>query len=67
MMERLCPRCGAYWKCGCVLDEWAQPPAPDCPHDWIETVGVEVDDAQDGAIVLLCRLCGRYDLAQRER
>jgi len=68
MAERLCPRCGAYWRCGCVLDDWRQPEAPGCPHDWVEAVGVEVEDeAQDGASVLLCRLCGRYEVADRER
>lgn len=61
MPERLCPRCGAYWQCGCVLDEWRQPVDEACPHDWVATVGVDRDEGlPDDVNVFLCRLCGIY-------
>jgi hypothetical protein len=66
--EKLCPKCGAYWRCDCRFDE---PPPVDwraassdggCQHDWTEVLGVELDQdiPQAEAQVLLCRLCGLY-------
>jgi hypothetical protein len=69
-MEKLCPRCGAYWSCGCVLEELAFPVTPGCEHDWTDAVGVELDveelDAEKTR-VLLCRLCGLYAVQDRDR
>ena len=64
MPDRLCPRCGAYWQCGCILDEWRQPVDEACKHDWVPAVGVEVDGALSAeAAVSVCRLCGLYAVA----
>jgi len=61
MPERLCPKCGAYWNCGCVLDVWKQPVDKACRHDWIAAVGVEHDDVlSEDANIVMCRLCGLY-------
>jgi len=72
MQERLCPKCGAYWQCDCVIEVVAPPllvapSAPDspyddgCAHDWAEAVGVEViDPTVDETKVFVCRLCGLY-------
>ncbi len=60
---RLCPRCGAYWDCGCRLEELAPPVEPGCPHDWVEAIGVEKDEEiPQEATVAMCRLCGQYAL-----
>lgn len=64
MAERLCPKCGAYWQCGCVLEEWSQPLDPACSHDWVAAVAVELDDDfPEDAQALVCRLCGQYTAA----
>ena len=62
MEARLCPRCGAYWRCDCLTEELAPPLDPSCVHDWTEAVGVDVDEAlaPEEARVLVCRLCGLY-------
>jgi hypothetical protein len=69
MQQKLCPRCGAYWACDCKFDEPALPleqltlPVIDgCNHDWIEVVGVELDNSvgDETARVMSCRLCGLY-------
>jgi len=69
LQERLCPKCGAYWRCDCVIDAPAGPafPAtPGCYHDWAEVVGVDLDDGIPGSgQVLVCRLCGLYAVQQR--
>ncbi len=73
--DELCPKCGAYWACGCRLDEvvltsrrlaeLAPAADPGCAHDWSEAVGVDVseDYAAEGG-VFICRLCGAYRVAQ---
>jgi hypothetical protein len=62
MGERFCPKCGAYWQCGCLLEEVSYLPRPGCEHDWVEAVAVEVEDdlLPENAGVLVCRLCGLY-------
>jgi hypothetical protein len=93
MAEKLCPVCGAYWKCDCVIP--APPPEPPpasplrqrrtevdphdliidarstvtepvCEHDWVDAVGVELDEdiGIEEARVLICRLCGLYAVEQ---
>ncbi len=59
---RLCPKCGAYWACDCVLDDLSYAPVRNCDHDWVEAVGVELteDLASEDTQVYLCRLCGIY-------
>jgi len=97
MEQKLCPRCGAYWACDCVIEEPPPPralpgpvvrpprrsprrsevrddlvidarvePASACPHDWVDAVGVELDDSLAGAEsrVMVCRLCGLYSVEQ---
>jgi hypothetical protein len=72
--EKLCPKCGAYWKCDCVLDvvelrprdleRLTLPATPGCQHDWTEAVGVDLDDdllpGESEVQVMVCRLCGLY-------
>jgi hypothetical protein len=59
--ERLCPKCGAYWRCGCVIEEWSQPFDESCEHDWLPAMGVELDEAlPPSAQAMMCRLCGLY-------
>ena len=74
MEQRLCPRCGAYWACDCTFDTPSPPkkrdsapsdlnlPAVICNHDWVEVVGVEIDEgaSDETARVMGCRLCGLY-------
>jgi hypothetical protein len=61
MAERLCPKCGAYWQCGCVLEEWRQPVDERCNHDWAAAVGIDLDESlPEGTEVVVCRLCGLY-------
>lgn len=75
MNEKLCPKCGAYWKCDCVLDivelrprdleAMTLPATAGCQHDWAEAVGVDLDPDMlrggDGDVqVMVCRLCGLY-------
>ena len=63
MQARLCPKCGAYWECDCVLDDLSFEPTPGCPHDWAEAIGVEVLDFEPAdSQVLICRLCGIYSV-----
>jgi hypothetical protein len=73
MDARLCPRCGAYWQCDCRFDDILLPPSAadlpvdsGCLHDWIEAIGVEVDEGFDleEARVLVCRLCGLYSVEE---
>jgi hypothetical protein len=70
MERRLCPRCGAYWQCDCVIEELTQsgaltqPVAAGCSHDWTDAVGVDVVDLE-AARVLVCRLCGLYAVEER--
>jgi hypothetical protein len=59
----LCPKCGAYWDCGCKYEVTAPAIALDngCDHDWVSTVGVGRDEDFEAALeVLMCRLCGLY-------
>ncbi len=65
MEKRLCPRCGAYWDCGCPPQALTSAAADDtCPHDWFEPLAVDMDeDLPEEARVLACRLCGRFALA----
>jgi hypothetical protein len=74
--RKLCPNCGAYWACDCEFEqpprppierplpitELAMPAVAGCDHDWIEVVGVAIDDdiGDETARVLSCRLCGLY-------
>jgi hypothetical protein len=70
MQQRLCPKCGAYWQCDCVIEELTQtgaltqPESAGCPHDWTDAVGVDVVDLE-AAKVLVCRLCGLYAVEER--
>ena len=70
MEPKLCPKCGAYWQCDCVIEELAQtgaltlPESAGCSHDWVDAVGVEVVDLE-AAKVLVCRLCGLYAVEER--
>jgi hypothetical protein len=66
MSDRFCPKCGAYWNCGCRLEELAFPTSGGCEHDWSAVVGVELEDEQvmGEARVLVCRLCGLYAVQQ---
>jgi hypothetical protein len=75
--ERLCPKCGAYWQCDCVLDvvelhprdleRLTLPVSPGCQHDWAEAVGVDldIDVALHEAQVMVCRLCGLYAVEEK--
>jgi hypothetical protein len=66
--DRLCPKCGAYWECGCVLEEWRQPEDESCHHDWVPAVGVEFDQPlPDDVNVIVCRLCGLYAVGAVKR
>ncbi|HEY4686041.1 MAG TPA: hypothetical protein VII57_08350 [Dehalococcoidia bacterium] len=69
MEEKLCPRCGAYWRCDCRLEELAPVALTEggCEHDWSEAVGVEVDGDLGlyDARVVVCRLCGLYAVEER--
>jgi hypothetical protein len=77
MESKLCPRCGAYWKCDCSFDvvelrqselsKLGQPEKPGCDHDWTEAVGVEIDDdlVFGEAHVMVCRLCGLYAVEEK--
>lgn len=77
MESSYCPKCGAYWKCDCRFDvvemrprdleNLAFPTAPGCQHDWIEAVGVNVDEdlVFGEAQVLVCRLCGIYSVQEK--
>ena len=75
MAERLCPKCGAYWACDCVLDDvqafgtsLGPLTDPGCEHDWVDAVGVDRDEVlPDGARVLMCRLCGLYAVTTSEQ
>jgi hypothetical protein len=64
---RLCPKCGAYWQCGCRFEELTLPESASCAHDWAEAVGVEIDAALEleQAKVLVCRYCGLYAVEER--
>ena len=68
MADRLCPKCGAYWQCDCVLEELAQPIDLMCDHDWIDAVAVEHDPEAfpEGTRVMMCRLCGLYAVTTTE-
>jgi hypothetical protein len=63
---RLCPKCGAYWRCDCRLEDLSLP-SVNCDHDWADAVGVELDESLDGAgsRVVVCRLCGLYAVEAR--
>ena len=59
----LCPKCGAYWDCGCKYDLTAPSALGEsgCDHDWVATVGVGKEEEFEAALeVLICRLCGLY-------
>jgi hypothetical protein len=60
----LCPRCGAYWRCGCVIEVAAaglSAGEESCEHDWSPAVGVDTGEANAASLqVLLCRRCGLY-------
>lgn len=63
MEQKLCPKCGAYWRCDCVIEVPEYFPIPSCQHDWVEAVGVDIDfDLGEGNQVVLCRLCGLYSV-----
>ena len=68
---KLCPKCGAYWRCDCSLEDLASPAyVADgaCKHDWTDAVGVDLDDERlslNQAKVLVCRLCGLYAVEER--
>jgi hypothetical protein len=67
MAERLCPRCGAYWQCGCIVEEWRMPVDAACVHDWSPAVAVEVEEAlPDGSQVVMCRHCGLFAVGIHE-
>ena len=73
MSARLCPKCGAYWKCDCTLDDVYDPAKlsppldPSCNHDWTDVVSVEIDETfGSNAKVIVCRLCGLYAVALAE-
>ena len=60
-----CPKCGAYWGCGCELaDALSLEGSAGCAHDWNDVVAVEVEhEAYPGpARVVVCRLCGIYSV-----
>ena len=78
--EKLCPRCGAYWQCDCVLDVvelrpreiegLSLPSNPGCQHDWSEAVGVDLDPdllprGDSEVQVMVCRLCGLYAVEEK--
>jgi hypothetical protein len=67
MNGTLCPKCGAYWRCGCSLEALAFEPLRRCQHDWVDAVGIAMDDdlLPDGAGVLVCRLCGLYAVREQ--
>ena len=68
MAERLCPRCGAYWQCGCILEEWRKPVDTACVHDWSPAVAVDLEEElSQGSEVVMCRLCGLYAVGARQR
>jgi hypothetical protein len=66
--DKLCPKCGAYWACDCVIEyevdvaALAMPVAEGCQHDWLDAVGVELhlESAETEAHVVVCRFCGIY-------
>ncbi len=60
--DSLCPKCGAYWGCNCATEELAYIPDLDCMHDWVEVVGVELDEevGAETSRVYGCRLCGKF-------
>ena len=68
---RFCPTCGAYWRCDCEPDvsALAYLPVQGCEHDWVETVGVDLDEAlgvdSSSSQVMTCRLCGIYAVEAR--
>ena len=74
MEQPLCPKCGAYWDCDCVIEAFDLPPGPaldmpidpDCDHDWLDAVGVELllETDNPDAHVVVCRLCGSYAVIQ---
>jgi len=66
-LPMLCPKCGAYWRCDCVIEDLMYVPDARCEHDWTEAVGVELDSDAigEGAKVLVCRLCGLYAVEER--
>jgi hypothetical protein len=49
------------------LEKLAFPAKPGCQHDWIEAVGVEIEDdlVQGEAQVMVCRLCGIYAVEEK--
>jgi hypothetical protein len=58
-----CPKCGAYWDCGCEYEITAPAAIANngCVHDWVDTVAVERGEGFDDALdVFVCRLCGLY-------
>jgi len=66
-VDRLCPKCGAYWVCGCEREELDQQTDPACMHDWVDAVGVDRDESfPDNARVIMCRLCGLYAVTPAE-
>jgi len=78
MAERLCPKCGAYWRCECALDDLpagqagaalSLPVDPSCGHEWADAVGVELDGDLGlyDAKVVVCRLCGLYAVEESAR
>ena len=60
--DLLCPKCGAYWACSCLIEDLVFIPDVDCEHDWAEIVGVELDEeiGNEASQVYGCRLCGRF-------
>jgi hypothetical protein len=65
MARDLCPRCGAYWRCDCQLEELSLPAVAGCDHDWIDAVGVALDfeAVSEDSRVVVCRHCGLYAIA----
>ncbi len=74
MEQILCPKCGAYWACDCIIEpdyspfdaSLSTPIDPGCDHDWLDAVGVEllVETDNPDAHVVVCRLCGSYAVIQ---
>lgn len=60
--DSLCPKCGAYWRCNCATEELVFTPDANCEHDWVEVVGVELDEeiGTETGQVYSCRLCGKF-------
>jgi hypothetical protein len=67
MEVRLCPKCGAYWRCGCGIEELAFPADEGCSHDWADAVGIELDGDLGlyDARVVVCRLCGLFAVQEK--